>query len=318
MSERADDRFSAYEQAPKAAAWQDFEIESADEAGTEGSADVSRWCPGCGAAVAEGGDLCEGCGRWLLEGSCPFCLAPVPAGARFCTECGNPPAGAECPRCSAITHFHFCPHCQSPVTVDAQLMLEALDEDAAVLEALSAFAAVDALDAEISALDPAVEVAEPCRPVSSGAPSEAARLLDKLSGLSAAKRVTPTTTDARPRVTSNFSLDAAQMSGSDPDAAPAGASSRLEEAREARHTAEEAAREALRKAQERIFASHQQARCFFEAIRLKFKTVQRTVYGWRCNWADVLHPAPQYCGNPGLGGTWVYKDEVTDEELVID
>ena len=82
-------------------------------------------CPKCGAKIiSPNADICEVCGEWLLEGKCKFCYADIEEGATYCAECGNPVAGIICPQCGQLSYFDFCKHCNIPLTVEAQKMVE--------------------------------------------------------------------------------------------------------------------------------------------------------------------------------------------------
>jgi len=82
-------------------------------------------CPKCGAKiVSPNADICEVCGEWLLKGKCKFCYADIEEDAIYCGECGNPVAGIICPQCGQLSYFDFCKHCNIPLTVEAQKMVE--------------------------------------------------------------------------------------------------------------------------------------------------------------------------------------------------
>ena len=82
-------------------------------------------CPNCGAKIiSPNADICEVCGEWLLEGKCKFCYADIEEGATYCAECGNPVSGITCPQCGQLSYFDFCKHCNIPLTVEAQKIVE--------------------------------------------------------------------------------------------------------------------------------------------------------------------------------------------------
>jgi len=82
-------------------------------------------CPQCGAKIiSPNADICEVCGEWLLKGKCKFCYADIEEGAVYCGECGNPVAGIICPKCGQLSYFDFCKHCNIPLTIEAQKMVE--------------------------------------------------------------------------------------------------------------------------------------------------------------------------------------------------
>ena len=82
-------------------------------------------CPKCGAKIiSPNADICEVCGKWLLEGKCKFCYADIEEGATYCAECGNSVAGIVCPQCGKLSYFDFCKLCNIPLTVEAKKMVE--------------------------------------------------------------------------------------------------------------------------------------------------------------------------------------------------
>jgi hypothetical protein len=242
-------------------------------------------CPACGHGVAPESDICEQCGGWLLTGQCVFCLEPADPALPFCSSCGNGSQGSACPHCGAWSIFDFCAGCGGAVTERAAVMFDALAED----EALSA--ALDALRSAETKQEG----------------SEAAQLLARRD---AARTRPPVVSSWLPSVQTAQRFDASAMTTS--DIAP------VEQARSTRAASEAAARDALRAAQDRIFASHQEARCFFDAFKLHVQTVTRTPYAWRCTAFGVLHAGPSNCSRPADGGVWLFKEEVQDEEMVID
>jgi hypothetical protein len=74
--------------------------------------------------------------------------------------------------------------------------------------------------------------------------------------------------------------------------------------------------------QSKYFADNQSARLFYASIRVlipQIKKCQR-VLGWRCNFANVVHPnGPGGCGDPSKGGEWICEDDVewTDDDSFI-
>ena len=63
--------------------------------------------------------------------------------------------------------------------------------------------------------------------------------------------------------------------------------------------------------QQQTFADNQSARMFYTSIKVLLpelvKTKVKQVTGWLCNFANVIHPAPQNCSEPNLGGEWQYE-----------
>jgi len=92
-------------------------------------------CPKCGAKIiSPNADICEVCGKWLLEGECKFCYADIEEGATYCAECGNPVAGIICPQCGRLSYFDYCKFCNIPLTGMVKKMKENFKKDPAIAE----------------------------------------------------------------------------------------------------------------------------------------------------------------------------------------
>lgn len=81
-------------------------------------------CPHCGAPMDADADFCESCHHYARVGVCSFCGTSLSEDEAFCHECGNPRKGITCPVCHTVNEFSFCRQCGTPLTVEAQHLLE--------------------------------------------------------------------------------------------------------------------------------------------------------------------------------------------------
>jgi len=73
-------------------------------------------CPQCGAMNQEGAIQCVSCGADMLTGRCPHCNSPVDIDADFCEVCHHYIRKDICSFCGAhlAPEDAFCPECGSP------------------------------------------------------------------------------------------------------------------------------------------------------------------------------------------------------------
>ena len=83
--------------------------------GAAGPGAAAVFCPKCQASSPQGSRFCGGCGAALAvaAATCPKCQAAVPQSAKFCASCGASLAAVVCPKCQtpAAPGAKFCASC---------------------------------------------------------------------------------------------------------------------------------------------------------------------------------------------------------------
>ena len=255
-------------------------------------------CKQCGALSSPGSDICEGCKGWLLDGQCSFCYAPFNVGQHFCKQCGNPPEGIVCGQCKKISRFDFCPNCETPLSRTASAYL-------ASVEASDEVTALKILSEELSKLEPPDTTTS-----NQDAKDQAQLILEQLKAYGATTH--PMTERPIPPSKSGFFFE-----------------SKLKDHSETLHNNENQLKERLKSEeailqkeqelvrqitllQEKQFSDNQSARKFYASIKLMLpQLVQEKILkiiGWKCNYTNTIHPGPDDCGQPGLGGIWIHEN----------
>lgn len=276
-------------------------------------------CPQCGAEVG-GGDFCEACGHWLKTGQCPFCYAELVEGAAFCTECGNSQQGLRCARCQTQGFFDFCGGCGDALSELAQDLALAPPDDPALAEALAQLRQLDAATRQAQAQLAQVQAA--AAPAPRPAPPPGLNLGGALQSLragaaldaAAAQRARDEAAKARAEAQARADDATAQAM----QAARADALQAARQAEMAQSTATALGLSAqLQQTRERIkalmaasdqrsFPDAQSARRHFMQLRSQLIREGQQPTKWLCNWANCQHDNPNDCGNPSLGGRWLF------------
>ncbi|MEJ6007028.1 zinc ribbon domain-containing protein [Paucibacter sp. AS339] len=279
-------------------------------------------CPQCGANVG-GGDFCEACGFWLKAGQCRYCYASLVQGAAFCTECGNhQQQGLSCARCHTQGFFDFCGTCGDPLSELALGLVQAPPDDPALAQALQqlrqlgaeAQQALQAQHAQPS--QPARSAPRPAAPPPSLNLSGALQSLRAASALdaAAAQRARESAAQARQEAQAQEAAARAQALQAEQEqaqqaarqgelaqstASAFGLSMQLQQARERIQAL-------LAASEQRSFPDAQTARRYFMQLRSQLVREGQVPGKWLCNWANCLHDNPNDCGNPSLGGRWMF------------
>lgn len=285
-------------------------------------------CPQCGANVG-GGDFCEACGCWLKAGQCRYCYAGLVEGAAFCTECGNhQQQGLSCARCHTQGFFDFCGTCGDPLSELAQGLVQAPPDDPALAQALQQLRQLgaEAQQAQQTQLAQQARQAQQAQQARSAPPPAAPAPSLDLSGAlqslraasaldaAAAQRARESAAQARQEAQAQAAAARAQALQAEQEqnqqaarqselaqstASAFGLSVQLQQARERIQAL-------LAASEQRNFPDAQTARRHFMKLRSQLVREGQVPTKWLCNWADCLHDNPNDCGNPSLGGRWLF------------
>jgi len=285
---------------------------------TECGASLLDHCPACSADVL-GGDFCQACGHWLLDGQCRFCYAALADGVRFCEECGCNQSGIVCPRCQTTGFFDFCTSCGDAVSEKGQLMALQAVQDPALEQVLQTMRQARAQLAEL-AQDETPPPLVAAKPV----PAAPTRLIPRaalqtLKDLDAAAQAQQALDSQRAAEAQAQARAAAEQAAQ--EAAQAQAEAQRQAARQEAVSQVQATRltlsaqlreaqrqvEALLKSSENTtYATPQAARCSFMQVRARLAALGKVPTGWRCVAYNCVHETPNDCANPAAGGTWVF------------
>lgn len=248
-------------------------------------------CLNCGWSISETADICENCGEWLLKGKCNFCYTDYESGQKFCSECGNPPEGIICSSCGTLSHFDFCPQCNIPLTEQAAEAIELLKKNSKYLDLKdSTIHESPAINQNLSKTNDQYD-----------------RLNNYLSRFSQSKT----------KKKKSFSLN------DNPDKNIVDNLESLKQAREKlaeeeRKQRDLEAKKLLDEIQSKTFSNNQEARRFFNALKIVLQTEEREPIGWRCNAYGVTHSVgPHECADPSKGGTWIYQIIKKEKTITI-
>jgi len=249
-------------------------------------------CPACHAPVRAGADICEACGKWLLEGKCCFCYAPFREGQKFCGQCGNPPKGITCKTCGTHSYFHFCPKCDTALSKKAAPAVEALKNSPEFQHML--------------------QMRQQLQSAASRTPqSPVTNLRDKLQ---------QELDDYRRHSGSDTPPDEGapgfHFSGSDKDFSQQMKNSEASRQKLSQQENVDDNAELLRQVkamQEKVFSDNQAARLYYMSIKLTLPQIKpcSDYLGWKCVYANFIHyNGPAGCACPEQGGHWVCRDDV--------
>jgi rubrerythrin len=240
----------------------------------------------------------------------------VEPGQKFCGNCGNPPEGIVCPHCGKLSHFDFCPNCQTPLTEQATATIELVRNSTEIQDLLR-------MRESLPTPDPTVSESSTEQPQEN--PSEKfARYLAKVEkqqkdepDADAAKE----TDEQQAKSTFEEKSTFADVSKNIDVAARA----RKEAEEQQQNTIlekqqEEKAKELLQKLREKQFKDNQEARRFYGALEVILPVLvqkkKKVKIGWQCNAFGVIHQQPQECAKAESGGIWLY-DEITEHETKL-
>ena len=244
-------------------------------------------CANCGWGTTPIADICENCGEWQLKGKCNFCYAEVEDGQRFCSECGNPPTGITCGFCGTLSHFDFCPKCNSGLTKQSTETIQLIANSVEFQNVVNALVNTDSID-------------------------ESGEINDQ--GIDTLKNYLSKFTEKKTKKKSSFSLN------DKPDSSGSENLKSLQESKKNISTEqlkeleiknkEVLAMKLLEDTRAKIFPNNQEARKFFGALKVLLPQViqKKNPTGWRCNAFYNLHAGgPQECSATCSGGTWIYE-----------
>jgi len=249
---------------------------------------VQRKCFSCGWGVSETADICENCGEWLLRGKCNFCYAEIEEGQKFCSECGNPPTGISCKTCGALSHFDFCPQCNTSLTQQANETIE-LIVNSIEFQNLIKINESDTFNTNEKAKQSDIELE---------------KLKSYLSKFSEQKHKKKSIflLNENPNGNVNENIKAVEQSKQN--------IKKEEQNIFLKHQAEIQALKLLEDTRCKTFSTNQEARKYFGALKILLPQIvqKRVPLGWTCNAYGCTHSSgPQECADPSQGGTWTYK-----------
>lgn len=271
-------------------------------------------CRHCGHITTAGADICESCGAWQLEGQCCFCYAAVKPGQKFCGGCGNPPEGITCKQCGTHSISDFCPKCTNTVSRDAAGYLEQFKKSSEVVEILQQ---VNTLNADMEAIS-ASQTKKTEQPADTDWLNQLENYEKRFQQDSKAEQKAGQEPVPPPKFTfgTDGNKDVSQALSSADQVAKLPDLMALEQ----RRAELESKIAAL---QQRAFSNNQEARKFYTSLRVTIpqirtvETVTPVVVGWQCNFAGLVHPRPENCERPGLGGVWVTDFSTSTEKKIV-
>lgn len=238
-------------------------------------------CPHCGATMDEGADFCESCRHYARPDVCSFCGTQLAPDEAFCHECGNPRKGIACPVCHTVNEFAFCKQCGTPLTVEAQQLLEEVKQSPEYKMLEEKIYQLDALKNVIPIKDEhdraRVEAGEKLR-------MTVLRLLAEDEGID------PETIEEKPikqKTKGEVALEKQQILS--------------------------AISAMLEKMALKPMASPVKARNY--AMATKPTGVRMA---WVCNYKHAMHSSPCGCAKPQLGGKWVILDKGSISKIKDD
>lgn len=246
-------------------------------------------CGNCGWGITATADICENCGEWQLKGKCNFCYSEVDEGQRFCSECGNPPTGITCGTCGTLSHFDFCPKCNSALTKQSNETIHMIANSPEFQHVVNAIVNTGGSDATYTDdnHDPEMDALK----------SYLSKFTEKKT-----KKKSGFTLNDKSTVKVEDSLQSVEQTKQN---ISAGEQQEFE-----RKNKEILALKMLEDTRSKTFPNNQEARKFFGALKVLLpQVIQKKVpTGWKCNAYSNLHSGgPQECSATCSGGIWIYE-----------
>lgn len=253
---------------------QQYQHQADRKADSQSESQDGHSCPSCGSAVSATADLCESCGKWLMEGQCCFCYAPVRYGQKFCSSCGNSPSGILCSTCNTVSQFDCCPTCDKPLSKRSAGFIAELQQSPEMQELKKMAEAIAQ-----QSLSNKNDQSQP-QPVYR-------KYVSTFSGPVSVK-------DYEEEMKASEEKKKEASIDPTPAVDPAELLKKVEEM------------------QSKVFTDNQTARLFYTSIKILVPQVVKTKkpIGWKCNYASVVHPeGPSACSDPSQGGHWIYEQD---------
>lgn len=269
-------------------------------------------CVRCNAPTQPGWEICPQCGQRLQAEMCSFCGSEMEASHAFCLECGNPRAGIVCADCDTLNFRSFCRKCNRPLNeIAEQEMLKAKNDP--VFQSMMALAQELAqLEEKILGAQSPQDQEDPIEAAAQIEMSDADKKLieqykELLAGSVPAEKAIPTApappsqAQAKPRTKLKLSIKKAEA-----DQAKQDYKEKLEEMKRL-----------MEKLRPEGDITPQLQRNYYSArkVHIKKKIVTKDPVGWVCNLCGCKHRQPSECAQPELGGTWIYEDIITFENV---
>jgi len=274
-----------------------------EECGT--SLAVSENCTLCNTPILSGADICEHCGCLLNKTECSFCGFSISKDDMFCGDCGVSTRGITCSSCSTLSFSDFCPSCNKPLTDRAKAELEALKNDKPFQEVLSLWHELQAFEKEAERI-----IEEEIQK------AQNAHLEAESQAIENKKEEDPDLIAYRQKI-----KEALQEMGQEKKAEPLPTPSPKPHTPKPDVSFSDAMMEALKKTkQKEIEAKRKEIQDKMDKICEKnfpIPQISRNFYAarklpdsnmvWKCFFTGDVHPNPQNCGKPQLGGKWIIE-----------
>lgn len=238
-------------------------------------------CPYCGNIIDWDADFCESCHHYVRKDVCSFCGAHFSPQDAFCPECGSPRGGIVCPVCHTLNDFAFCKQCGTPLTDDAQQMVEELKKVPEYQEMVLLAKEYDELLME--------------RPVT----TEREKAREKASE------------QLRERVLKLLAQDNGVANPKIP---------KTEKKTLTKDELEEIKEQKLARLTELLNAMAAPPSPSPAHVR-NYAMAQRPVgvrLAWVCNWKHAMHSSPCGCAKPQMGGKWIILGRGSNQEIKDD
>lgn len=250
-------------------------------------------CPYCHAQVEKDCEFCPHCGHKLVD-YCTFCGASMGRNDTECEECGMPVGGVTCPKCGTLNVRSFCRQCNEPLTRAAIRAIEKAKQDPKIQKTAALMDKAAELEEKINRLKSGktLKTVKPTLPTLTKADLLVMEMLGTQPKQEEVKTEEVEETEGLEQLQEEFNGVMNDINSMLESLVPPNGSTPQEQ-----------------------FAFYSAQKVAIELSRTVVKRQVETVYGWVCNFCGCFHREPSCCAKPCLGGTWMYRDEVTFKKI---